>query len=227
MDCSMQGLPVDQQLPVHSNSCPLSRWCHPTISSSVVPFSSHLQSFPVSGSFKWVNSSYQVARVLEFQHQPFQWISSVQFISVTQSCPILCGPMNHSKPGLPVHHQLLEFTQTHVHRVGDAIQPSPSLSTPSPPAPDPGQNPSLFQWVNSSHEAAKVLEFQLQHQSFQWTPRTGLLYDGLVGSPCSPRDSQESSTTPQFKIIHSSALSFLHSPTLTSIHDHWENHSLD
>ena len=175
MDCSMQGLPVDQQLPVHSNSCPLSRWCHPTISSSVVPFSSHLQSFPVSGSFKWVNSSYQVARVLEFQHQPFQWISSVQFISVTQSCPILCGPMNHSKPGLPVHHQLLEFTQTHVHRVGDAIQPSPSLSSPSPPAPDPGQNPSLFQWVNSSHEAAKVLEFQLQHQSFQWTPRTDLL----------------------------------------------------
>ena len=86
---------------------------------------------------------------------------------------------------------------------------------------------SLFQWVNSSHEVAKVLEFQLQHQSFQWTPRTDLLLDGLVGFPCSPRDSQESSPTPQFKSINSSALSFLHSPTLTSIHEHWKNHGLD
>ena len=66
-----------------------------------------------------------------------------------------------------------------------------------------------------------------QHQSFQWTPRSHLLHDGLVGSPCSPRDSQESSPTPQFKSINSLALSFLHSPTLTSIHDHWKNHSLD
>ena len=73
----------------------------------------------------------------------------------------------------------------------------------------------------------QVLEFQLQHQSFQWTPRTDLLWDGLVGSPCSPRDSQESSPAPQFKSINSSALSFLHSPTLTSIHDHWKNYSLD
>ena len=80
---------------------------------------------------------------------------------------------------------------------------------------------SLFQWVNSSHEVAKVLEFQLQHHSFQWTPRTDLLQNELVGSPCSPRDSQESSPTPQFKSINSSALSFLHSPTLTSLHDHW------
>ena len=85
---------------------------------------------------------------------------------------------------------------------------------------NPSQHQSLFQWVNSSHEVAKVLEFQLRHQSFQWTPRTDLLYDGLVGSPCSPRDSQESSPTPQFKSINSLALSFLHSPTLTSIHDY-------
>ena len=83
--------------------------------------------------------------------------------------------MNCSTPGLPVHHQLLEFTQTHVHRVGDAIQPSHPLSSPSPLAPNPSQHQSLFQWVNSSHEVAKVLEFQLQHQSFQWTPRTDLL----------------------------------------------------
>ena len=102
-------------------------------------------------------------------------ISSVQFSSVAQSCPTLCDPMNHSTPGLPVHHQLSEFTQTHVHRVGDAIQPSHPLLSPSPPAPNPSQHQSLFQWVNSSHEVAKVLEFQLQHQSLQWTPRTDLL----------------------------------------------------
>ena len=101
--------------------------------------------------------------------------SSVQFSSVTQSCLTLCNPMNCSTPGLPVHHQLPEFTQTHVHRVGDVIQPSHPLSSPSSPAPNPSQHQSLFQWVNSSHEVAKGLEFQLQYQSFQWTPRTDLL----------------------------------------------------
>ena len=152
---------------------------------------------------------------------------SVQFSSVTQLCLTLCDPMNRSTPGLPVHHQLPEFTQTHAHRVGDAIQPSQPLSSPSPPAPNPSQHQGLCQWVNSLHKGAKELEFQLQHQSFQWTPRTDLLQDGLVGSPCSPRDSQESSPAPQFKSINFSLLSFLHSPTLTSIHDHWKNHSLD
>ena len=86
---------------------------------------------------------------------------SVQFSSVTQSCSTLWDPMNCSTPGLPVHHQLPEFTQTHVHRVGDAIQPSHPLSSPSPPAPNPFQHQGLFQWVNTSHEVAKVLEFQL------------------------------------------------------------------
>ena len=84
-----------------------------------------------------------------------------QFSSVAQSCPTLCDPMNHSTPGLPVHHQLPEFTQIHVHRVRDAIQPSHPLPSPSLPAPNPSQHQSLFQWVNSSHEVAKVLEFQL------------------------------------------------------------------
>ena len=123
-----------QTLGVDSNSCPSSWWCHPAITSSVVPFSSCPQSFQASG---------------------------------------------------------------------------------------------LFQWINSLHEVAKVLQFQLQHQSFQWTSRTDLLQDRLVGSPCSPRDPQESSPTPQFKSINFLVLSFLHSPTLTSIHDHWKNHSLD
>ena len=86
---------------------------------------------------------------------------SVQFSSVVQSCLTLCDPMNRSTPGLPVHHRLLEFTQTHIHRVGDAFQPSHPLSSPSPPAPNPSQHQSLFQQVNSSHEVAKVLEFQL------------------------------------------------------------------
>ena len=98
--------------------------------------------------------------------------TSVQFSSVAQSCLTLCDPMNRSTPGLPVHHQLPEFTQIHVHRVSDAIQPCHPLSSPSPPAPNLSQHPGLFQWVNSSHEMAKVLEFHLQHQSFQWTPST-------------------------------------------------------
>ena len=96
-------------------------------------------------------------------------LTDYQFSSVTQSCLTLCDPMNHSTPGLPVHHQLPEFTQTQVHRVRDAIQPSHPWLSPSPPAPNPSQHQSLFQWVNSSHEVAKGLEFQLQHQSFQWT----------------------------------------------------------
>ena len=119
---------------VYPNSCPSSRWCHPTISSSVVPFSSHLQSFPASG---------------------------------------------------------------------------------------------CFQKVSSLHQVAKVLEFQLQHQSLQWTLRTDLLYDGLVEFPCSPRDTQESFPTPQIKNISSLALSSLYSLTLTSIHGYWKIHSFD
>ena len=149
----------------------------------------------------------------------------LQFSSVVQSYPTLCNPMNHSTSGLPVHHHLPEFTQTHVHRISDAIQPSHPRSSPSPPAPNPSQHQSLFQSVSSSQEVTKVLEFQLQHHSFQRNPRADL-QNGLVGSPCSPRDSQEFSPTPQFKSINSSVISFLHSPTLTSIHDHWKNYSL-
>ena len=112
----------------------------------------------------------------------------------------------------------------------ESVMPSSHLILGRPlllTAPNPSQHQSLFQWVNSSHEVAKVLEFQLQHHSFQRNPRADLRENGLVGSPCSPRDSQESSPTPQFKSINSSALSFLRSPTLTCIHDHWKNHSLD
>ena len=98
-------------------------------------------------------------------------IISVQFSSVTQLCPTLCDPMDCSRPGLPVHHQLPEFTQTHVHRVSDAIQPSHPLSSPSPPTFNLSQH-RLFKWVSSLQQVARVLEFQLQHQSFQWIFRT-------------------------------------------------------
>ena len=132
--------------------------------------------------------------------------------SLSQSCLTLCDPMSRSTPGLPVHHHLPEFTQTHVNRVSDAIQPSHLLSSPSPPAPNPSQHQSLF---NSSHEVTKVLEFQLQYIPSKKNPRADLLQNGQVGYPCSPRDSQESSPTPQFKSINSSVLSFLYGPTLT------------
>ena len=102
-------------------------------------------------------------------------IEWIQFSSVTQFCPTLCDPMNRSTAGLPVHHKFPESTQTHVDSVGDAIQPSHPLSSPSPPTLDLSQHPGLFKWVSSSHQVAEVLEFQLQHQSFQWTSMTDLL----------------------------------------------------
>ena len=102
-----------------------------------------------------------------------KWLD--QFSSVAQLCLTLCDPINHSSPGIPVHHQLPESTQTHVHGVGDAIQPSHPMLSPSPPAFSLSQHQSLFKWVSSLHQMAKGLEFQLQHQSFQWTPRTDLL----------------------------------------------------
>ena len=98
-----------------------------------------------------------------------------QFSSFTQSCLILCDLMDCSMPGLPVHHQLPEFMQTHVHQVGDAIQPSHPLLSPSPPAFNLSQHQGLFQWVSSLHHVAEVLEFQLQHQSFQWIFGTDFL----------------------------------------------------
>ena len=144
------------------------------------------------------------------------------------SCPTLCDPMNRSTPGFPVHHHLPEFTQTYVHRVSDAIQPSHPLLSPSLPAPIP---PSIR--VFSNEPTLRIRWPKYWSFSFSIIPSKeipGLIsfrMDWLVGSPCSPRDSQESSPTPQFKSINSLALSFLHSPTLTSIHDHRENHSLD
>ena len=125
-----------------------------------------IQSLPLTlSAVNLLTTSAQVVQLatgrVRFWAQGVYIQSSVQFSSVAQSCPTLCDPMNRSTPGLPVHHQHLEFTQTHVHRVSDAIQPSHPLSSPSPLALNPSQQQNLFQWVNSSHEVAKILEFQL------------------------------------------------------------------
>ena len=150
-------------------------------------------------------------------------IYKIQFISVAWSCPALCDPMDCSMPGLPVHHQLPELAQTHDCRVSDAIQPSHPLLLLT----------SVFPSIRVvSNESVLPIRWP-KYWSFGFSISTsndysGLIsFDGLVGSPCSPRDSQEYSLTPQFKSINSLVLSLFYSPTLTSIHDHWKNHTLD
>ena len=163
----------------------------------------------------------------ELSHQPCINCISVQSSSVAQSYLTLCDPMDYSMPGLPFHHQLPEFTQTHVHCVCDAIQPSHPLSSPSPPTFTLSQHQGLSKWVTLlSIRWPKYQSFSFNispsKDTQDWSP-----FNGLIGSPCSPRDSQESSPTQQFKSINSSAFILLYSPTLTSIHDYWKNHSLD
>ena len=153
------------------------------------------------------------------------WISSVQSLSHVQLFTTPWTAACQASPSIANFRSLLKLMSTElVMPSGHLILCRPLLLLQS--FPDQG----LFKWVSSLHQVAEVLEFQLQHQPFQWIFRTDLLYDGLVGSPCKEslaRDSQESSPTPQFKSINSSVLSFLYSPTLTSIHDYWKNHNLD
>ena len=158
---------------------------------------------------------------------------SVQFSSVAQSCPTLCNPMDCSMPGFLVHHQLPELSQTHVHWVGDAIQPSFPLSFPSPPAFSLPQYQGLFKWVSSSHQLAKVLELQLQHQSFHWTPRTiSLGWTGWISLQSKGLSRVFSNTTVQkhqffsaqlslWSNSHSSELPYKNSTTLiySSVHN--------
>ena len=115
--------------------------------------------------FKWEEEERQRSQK-EFKLWVLSILGSVQLSSVGQSCLTLCDPMDCSTPGLPVHHQLPKFTQTYVHWVGDAIQQSYPLLSPSPPAFNLSQLQRLFKWVSSSHQVAKILEFQLQYQSF-------------------------------------------------------------
>ena len=147
------------------------------------------------------------------------------FSSVTQSCPTLWDSMDWSTLGFPVNQQLSELAQSHVLPVGDAIQPSHPLLSPSPPAFSLSQHQGLFKQVSSSHQVAKVLELQLQHQSFQWILRTDFLQDWLVWFPCSPRDFQESAPKPQFKNIISSALRFIY--IQLSHPYYWKNNCFD
>ena len=149
---------------------------------------------------------------------------NVQFISVAQSCPTLCDPMNRSTPGLPVHHQLPEFTQTRVHLGSDAIHlilcRHLLLLPPITPRIRVFSNESTLRmrWPKYWNFSSSIIPSK---------EIPGLISFRMVGSPCSPRDSQESSPTRHFKSINSSALSLFHSPILTSIHDHRKNHSLD
>ena len=145
--------------------------------------------------------------------------------SVAQLCPTLCNPLDCSVPDFAVLHHLLEFAQTHVHWVSDAIQPFCPLSSPSPA--------SIFLSIRVfSNESALPIRWpKYWSLSFSISPSneySGFISfkDWLVWSPCSPRDSQESSPTPQLESINSSGLS-LYGPTLTSLHDYWENHSFD
>ena len=165
-----------------------------------------------------------------------QTFSSVQFshsiVSPWIVSPWIVTPWISATPWIAAHQASLSITNSWSSlRLAsiESVMPSSHLILCRPLLLLPPIPPSisLLQWVNSSHEVAKVLESQLQHHSFQRNPRADLLQNGLLGSPCSPRDSRESSPTPQFKSINSSALSFPHSPTLTSIHDHRKNHSLD
>ena len=154
-----------------------------------------------------------------------RYMGLVQFSSVVQSCPTLCDSMDSSTPGFPVHHQLLELAQTHVHRIGDVIQPSHPLSFPSPTF-NLSQHQGLFQWVSSSHQVAKVLGVSASASVLPmniqvWFPL------GWTGWISLQSNTQQSSPAPQFKSLYSSALSFLYSSTLTSTYDYWKNHSFD
>ena len=150
-----------------------------------------------------------------------------QFSSVTQSCRTLSDAMNRSTPGPPsITNSRSSLRLASI----ESVMPSSHLILGRPLLLLPPILPSIRVFSNEStltDLVAKVLELQLEHHSFQRNPRADLLQNGLVGSPWSPRDSQESSPTPQLKSINSSVLSLLHSPTLTSIHDHRKNHSLD
>ena len=148
-----------------------------------------------------------------------------QFSSVTQSCLNLCDPMDCSMPSFPVHHQLLEHAQTHVHWVGDAIQPSHPLLSPSPPAFNLAQHQGLFQGVSSSHQVAKVLELQLQHQSFQYSGVISFRMDWL--DLLAVQGTLKSLLQHQFESINSSALRFPYGPAPTFVHDYWQNRIFD
>ena len=150
--------------------------------------------------------------------------SPSQFNSVAQSCLTLCDPMDCSTPGFPVHHQLPELVQTHVHQVSDAVQPSHPLLSPSPPTFNLSQHQGIFQWVNSLHQVTKVLEFQLQLpvNIQDWFP---LGLTGWISLQSKGLNSLLQHHSSKASILR--RLAFLYSTTLASIHSYWKNHSFD
>ena len=193
---------------IFTNVCWL--WIKPLLLCSMSCQDDHRWLIRQSVGFLRASWSHEMTELLLLRSIESPWFSLflVQFSSVAQSCPTLCDPMDCSMPGFPVHHQLLEFAQTHVHRVGNAIQPSDPLLSPSPstfksfPVSGSFQMSQFFTSGGQSigvSASASVLPMIIQ----DWFPL------GLAWSPCSPRDSQESSPTPQFKSINSSAYSFL------------------
>ena len=154
----------------------------------------------------------------------WKMLARISFSSL-KLCLTPCDPMDCSTPSLPVHHQFPELAQTHVHQVSDAIQPSHPLLSPSPPAFNPSQHQGLFQWVSSSHQVAKVLEFQ-----FNFSPSNE--YSGMISFRMDWLDLVAVQGTLKSLFQHhnsntSSALSFLYGPTLTPIYDYWKNHIID
>ena len=188
-------------------------WFHPLQEPSIsIPY-------PTNIKWKWKVQPYQHPDKSSRSHV------SVQFSSVAQSCPNLCDPMDCSRPGPPVHHQLPESTQTQVHWVNDVIQPSHPLLSPSPPAFNVSQHQGLFKWVSSSHQVAKLSQLHLQHQSSRYSKlisfSMGLLdllaVQGTVKSLLQYHSSKSS-------ILWCSAFFIVQ---LTFIHDRWKNHSFD
>ena len=173
--------------------------------------------------WKFIYRIHFLKGVMKSENQ-FSW---VQLSSVTQSCPTLCHPMNHSTPGLPIHHQLPEFIQTHVHWVNDAIQPSHPLLSPSLPSFNLSQHQGLFKWVSSSHQVAKILGVSastsvLPMNTQDWSP---LRWTGWISLQFKGLSRVFSNTTGQKHQFFGAQL--FYSPTLTSMHDYWKNHSLD
>ena len=175
---------------------------------------------------KWFTQIHSTVRLWDQARIPiYKVIRSDQISRSVVSDYLRPHESQHARPPCPsptpgVHSNSRPSSRWYHPAISSSVVPFSSC-------PQSAQHQSLFQWVNSSHEVAKVLEFQLYHHSFQRNPRADLLQNRVVGSACSARDSQESSPAPQFKSINSSVLIFLYSPALTSIQNYWKNHSLD
>ena len=161
-----------------------------------------------------------VGKVMSLLFNMLSRLVSVQLSSVAQSCPTLCDPMNCSMPGLPVHHQLPESTETHVHRVGDVTQPSHPLLSPSPPALNLSQHQGLFEWVNSFIRWPK-------YWNFSFSIRPSSEYSGLIYFRMDWLNFLAVQRTLKCLLQHHSSKASILQQTLTSVHDYWKNHSFD